>query len=25
MQLPIQFLLFILVGWVSRQQQGVIE
>ena len=23
--LPIQFLLFILVGWVSRQQQDVIE
>ena len=25
MPLPIQFLLFILVGWVSRQQQDVIE
>jgi putative transposase len=25
MPLPIQFLLFILVGWVSRQQQEVIE
>jgi putative transposase len=23
--LPIQFLLFVLVGWVSRQQQDVIE
>jgi putative transposase len=25
MPLPIQFLLFVLVGWVSRQQQDVIE
>ena len=25
MPLPIHFLLFILVGWVSRQQQDVIE
>jgi hypothetical protein len=25
MPLPIQFLLFILVGWVHRQQQDVIE
>ena len=25
MPLPIQFLLFMLVGWVSRQQQDVIE
>src|SRR6266850_5425794 len=25
MPLPIQFLLFILVGWISRQQQDVIE
>jgi putative transposase len=25
MPLPIQFLLFLLVGWVSRQQQDVIE
>ena len=24
MPLPIQFLLFVLVGWVSRQQQDVI-
>jgi len=23
--LPIQFLLFMLIGWVSRQQQDVIE
>jgi len=25
MPLPIQFLLFVWVGWVSRQQQDVIE
>jgi len=24
-RLPMQFLLFLLVGWVSRQQQDVIE
>jgi hypothetical protein len=25
MPLPIQFLLFLLIGWVSRQQEQVIE